>query len=163
MNKTQNKLILNLILFFSIFALFAAYFIQYVLGHQPCNLCLIERIPYILATIIILLNLIFKKYEKFIFIMLALIFVFATLVSFYHFGIEQGFIEESLVCDLSNTNDNLTKDALLKQLKEKTVSCKDVTFKIFEISLATINTVISFLLSAIIIKILLNYEKNKQN
>ena len=99
MIKVKNKIILNLILVFSVFALIAAYFIQYVLGHQPCNLCLIERVPYVLAIIIITLNFILKKYGKICLILLTLIFVFATLLSFYHFGIEQGFIKESLVCE----------------------------------------------------------------
>ena len=163
MYKIENKTIFNLILLFSIFALLSAYFIQYILGHQPCNLCLIERIPYILTIIIISLSFITKKYEKIYLILLSSIFIVATFISFYHFGIEQGFIKESLVCDLSNQNSNLTKEDLLKELKEKTISCKDVTFKILGLSLATINTIISMLLSIILIKKNLNYEKNKQN
>ena len=161
MNKIKNKTIFNLILLFSIFALISAYFIQYVLGHQPCNLCLIERIPYILTIIIIIINIITKKYEKITLILLSLIFIIATLISFYHFGIEQGFIKESMVCDLNNPSNSLTTEDLLKELKEKTISCKDVTFKILGLSLATINTFISMLLSIILIRIILNYEKNK--
>jgi len=161
MTKVKNKIILNLILLFSIFALLTAYFIQYVLGHQPCNLCLIERIPYILTIIIITLTLIFKKFEKICLIILALVFVSAMFISIYHFGIEQGFINESLVCDLKNKSDSLTTEDLLKELKEKTISCKDVTFKIFGLSLATINIIISLILSIIITKIFFNYEKNK--
>ena len=157
----KNKTTLNLILLFSIFALFAAYFIQYVLGHQPCNLCLIERIPYILTIIIITLILIFKKFEKFFLLLLTLIFVAATLISFYHFGIEQGFIKESLVCDLKVQTNNLTKEDLLKELKTKTISCKDVTFKIIGLSLASINIIISLILSVITLKLFLNYEKNQ--
>ena len=161
MTKVKNKIILNLILLFSIFALLTAYFIQYVLDHQPCNLCLIERVPYILTIIIITLTLIFKKFEKICLIILALIFVSAMFISIYHFGIEQGFINESLVCDLKNKSDSLTTEDLLKELKEKTISCKDVTFKIFGLSLATINIIISLILSIIITKIFFNYEKNK--
>ena len=161
MNKIKNKTIFNLILLFSIFALISAYFIQYVLGHQPCNLCLIERIPYILTIIIIIINIITKKYEKITLILLSLIFIIATLISFYHFGIEQGFIKDSMVCDLNNPSNSLTTEDLLKELKEKTISCKDVTFKILGLSLATINTFISMLLSIILIRIILNYEKNK--
>jgi len=156
----KNKTTLNLILLFSIFALLAAYFIQYVLGHQPCNLCLIERIPYILTIIIITLILIFKKFEKFFLLLLTLIFVAATLISFYHFGIEQGFIKESLVCDLEAQTNNLTKEDLLKELKTKTISCKDVTFKIIGLSLTSINIIISLILSVITLKLFLNYEKN---
>ena len=156
----KNKTTLNLILLFSIFALLTAYFIQYVLGHQPCNLCLIERIPYILTIIIITLILIFKKFEKVFLLLLTLIFVAATLISFYHFGIEQGFIKESLVCDLKVQTNSLTKEDLLKELKTKTISCKDVTFKIIGLSLASINIIISLILSVITLKLFLNYEKN---
>ena len=159
MSKTINKVILNLILLFSIFALLAAYFIQYILGHEPCNLCLIERIPYIISIIIITLNLIKKKYEKILLIFLTIIFLFAALISFYHFGIEQGFISESLICNLSNEN-NLSKEAILNELNTKIISCKDVYFKIFGLSLASINTIFSLTLSAITFRLFLNYEKN---
>tara|TARA_B100000780_G_C20945865_1_gene377273 strand:+ start:121 stop:606 length:486 start_codon:yes stop_codon:yes gene_type:complete len=161
MSQLKNKTLFNLILWFSIFALFAAYFIQYILGHLPCNLCLIQRIPYFLTIIIILISFISKKYEKIYLALLSAIFIFATLLSFYHFGIEQGFIEESLVCDLTSQNNNLTAEDILKDLKEKTISCKNVTFKIFGLSLATINTIISLILSIIITNIFYNYEKNK--
>tara|TARA_B100000795_G_scaffold4900_1_gene3501 strand:+ start:1756 stop:2241 length:486 start_codon:yes stop_codon:yes gene_type:complete len=161
MSTIKNQKYLNLILLFSIFALIAAYFIQYVLGHQPCNMCLIERIPYISAIIIISLCLFFKKFEKISLIALTLIFFSAALISFYHFGIEQGFIEETLVCNLDFENNLSTKEALLNQLKETVISCKDVTFKIFGLSLATINIFISLILSIITIKLFLNYEKNK--
>ena len=161
MFQIKNKILFNLILLFSIFALLAAYFIQYVLGHQPCNLCLFERVPYILTIIIIIISFIFNKYEKIYLALLSIIFISATLISFYHFGIEQGFIKESLVCNLDSFNDNLTAEDILNQLKEKTISCKDVTFKILGLSLATINTIISFLLSVIMFKKFYNYEKNK--
>ena len=161
MTQIKNKTLFNLILWFSIFALFAAYFIQYVLGHLPCNLCLIERIPYILSIIIIILSFIFKKYEKISLAFLCIIFISATLISFYHFGIEQGFIKKSVVCDLISQNNNSTTEDILNELKEKTISCKDVTFKILGLSLVTINTIISLILSFILTKIFYNYEKNK--
>tara|TARA_B110000196_G_C20846957_1_gene520961 strand:+ start:72 stop:554 length:483 start_codon:yes stop_codon:yes gene_type:complete len=159
MNQTKNSTVLNIILLFSIFSLLIAYFIQYILGHKPCNLCLIERVPYILAIIIITLNLIIKKFEKIFIILLSLIFTVAASISFYHFGIEQGFISESLVCNLSNESNNLSKEDLLKQLSEKIISCKEVSFKIFGLSLATINTIISLILVAITTELFLNYEK----
>ena len=161
MSKIKNKMILNLILLFSIFALIAAYFIQYVLKHQPCNLCLIERIPYIFSIIVISICLFTGKFEKLSLITLSLIFFSATLIAFYHFGIEQGFIKESLVCDLNNKSKDLSKEALLNQLKEMPISCKDVTFKIFGLSLASFNIFISLILGVITTKIFLTYEKNR--
>ena len=157
----KNKTVLNIILFISIFALGSAYFIEYILDHQPCNLCLIERLPYISSIIIILLVLILKKFEKFIIFLLTLTFVSATLISFYHFGIEQGFFKESLVCNSSNEINNLTKENLLKELQKKTISCKDVSFTFWGLSLAAINTIISLILSVITFKLFLKYEKNK--
>ena len=162
MSQIKNKTTLNLILLFSIFALSAAYFIQHILDHKPCNLCLIERLPYIFAIIIIIsLGLILKKFEKTIIILLILIFITATIISFYHFGIEQGFFKESLVCNLDSSIANLSKEDLIKELQQQTVSCKDVSFRIFGLSLATINTIISLIISVITIKLFLNYGKNK--
>ena len=161
MSQIKNKTTLNLILLFSIFALSAAYFIQHILDHKPCNLCLIERLPYILAIIIISLGLILKKFEKAIIVFLILIFLAATIISFYHFGIEQGFFKESLVCNLDSSITNLSKEDLIKELQQQTVSCKDVSFRIFGLSLATINTIISLILSVITIKLFLNYGKNE--
>ena len=156
----NNKLILNGILAFSILTLSIAYFIQYVLGHKPCNLCIIERIPYIAAIILISLIFILNRYQKIISSLILIFFIFGTVVSFYHFGIEQGFFSESLVCDLGNSQP-LNKEDLLNQLKKtEIVSCKDVTFRFLGLSLATINTVISLILSGIIIKVIKNYGKN---
>ena len=161
MSKIKNKKIFSLILLFSVFALISAFFIQYVLKHQPCNLCLIERIPYVFSIIVILICLFTKKFEKLSLIILSLIFFSATLISFYHFGIEQGFVKESLVCNLNIESNNLSKEALLNQLKTMPVSCKDVTFKIFGLSLATFNIFITLILGVITTKLFLTYEKNR--
>ncbi|QIZ20983.1 disulfide bond formation protein B [Candidatus Pelagibacter giovannonii] len=157
----NRKTTFHLILLFSIFALSAAYFIEYILGHQPCNLCLIERIPYIVSIVIILLFIFIQKFERFFLIILSITFIIALVISFYHFGIEQGFIKESLVCDLNSNNADLTKEALLNQLQKVTVSCKDATFRILGFSLATINIFISLIIATITIKLFLTYEKNK--
>ena len=161
MAQIRNKIAFNLILLISFFSIFAAFFIQYVLGHQPCKLCLIERIPYIFSILIISVCLFFHQFEKITLMILSLTFFAATLLSFYHFGIEQGIIKESFVCDLDNSNNELSKEAILKQLKEMYVSCKDVTFKIFGLSLATLNIFISLMISFITAKLYMNYGKNK--
>ena len=156
----SNKLLLNGILFFSILSLSIAYFIQYVLGHKPCNLCIIERIPYIAAIILISLVFILNRYQKIISSLILIFFIFGAVVSFYHYGIEQGFFSESLICELTNNNP-LNKEELLNQLKKaEIVSCKDVTFRFLGLSLATINAIISIALSGIMINIIKSYGKN---
>ena len=95
-------------------------------------------------------------------LLLILIFSFSFLISFYHFGIEQDIFKESAVCKIKNTSDIISKEELLKQLQLKTVSCKDVTFRIFGFSLTTFNIVISLILTILLIKMFKNYEKFKK-
>ena len=153
---------LKIIFFIGLASLTLAYFIEHILGHQPCNLCLIQRIPYGLSIILVIINYFFRKNEKFIILLIILIFSFSFIISFYHFGIEQGFFEESSLCGLKNASNVISKEELLKQLQEKTVSCKDVTFRFFGFSLTTFNIVISLILVIISIKIFRSYEKYKR-
>ena len=150
------------ILFLSSFTiLLSAYFIQYLLGYQPCNLCIIERVPYALSLIVLVFNHFFKKDQVFYSILLLLIFSFSFLISVYHFGIEQGFISESNVCG-SNNSDLTTKEEVLKSLQEINISCKDVAFKIFGFSLTTYNIIVSVFMFLISTKIyLINNEIQK--
>ena len=162
MSPFKNKLLLNIILIFSITALSAAYFIQFILGHKPCNLCLIERVPYALSLILIIINYTTRIDEKFIILLLILIFTFSFLISIYHFGIEQGYLEESAVCGLKNAAEIISKEELLLQLSKPFISCKDVTFRIFGLSLTSINVIVSILITIILIKTYTKNEKNKR-
>jgi len=160
MTLIKNKFLFIGVLIFCILTLLFAYFVEYILKHAPCNLCLIQRIPYIATIVLILLVLVFGKFEKIILITTGLVFIFGTIISFYHFGIEQGFFNESLVCNLTKSSKIASAQELLKELETKNISCKDVTFAFFGYSLATFNTIISFIISVIIIRTGLNYDKN---
>jgi len=158
---SDNKFLLNGILIFSILSLSIAYFIQYILGHKPCNLCLIERIPYLSAVVLVSLIFIIRRFEIVFSTIVLIFFIFGGIISFYHFGIEQGFFNETLVCNLGNSGANLSKEQLLKQLGNAPISCKEVTFRFLGLSLATINTIISIILSGIMIRVIKNYGQNK--
>ena len=157
-NLSKKNLFLAIFLI-SFIALMSAYFIEYVLGYQPCNLCQYERIPYFLAILILLANFKYNKLEKYFILFLIIIFFIATLLSLYHLGIEQGLIEESLLCNLEKGTNIIDKDEILKQLQQKNISCKDVAFKIFGLSLTSFNIIISFLLTISLTKAYLKYEK----
>ena len=159
-NLSKKNLFTGIFLI-SFIALISAYFIEYVLGHQPCNLCVYERIPYFLAILIVLINYKYNKLEKYLILSVAIIFLIATILSLYHLGIEQGFIQESLLCDLEKGANIVDKDEILKQLQQKSISCKDVTFKIFGLSLTNYNIIISLLLTIGLTKIYFGYEKNR--
>ena len=161
MNSFKLETYLKIIFLVCSISLISAYFIEYVLGHQPCNLCLIERIPYVLGIILIILHYTSSINVKFLILLLILVFFFSFLVSFYHFGIEQGFFEESAVCGLKNTSNILSKEKLLEQLPQINISCKDVTFRIFGFSLTSLNIIMSLIIVIILLKIFKDYEKFK--
>jgi len=160
MLKKTNNIFLIVILAIISLMIISALIIQYWLGHEPCKLCLYERIPYFLSMLLIIKIIFIKKYEKITLLILFLVFMSSTVLAFYHFGIEQGFFKESLVCTAGNLSETLTKEEILKQLSQNTISCKDVSFRIFGFSLAAINTIFSISLSAIFIRLFINYEKN---
>ena len=160
MLKQSNNIFL--IIIFAVISLtsISALIIQYWLGHEPCKLCLYERVPYFLSILLLIKILLFKKNEKITLLILSLVFVGSSALAFYHFGIEQGFFSESLLCKAEDLSKILSKEQLLEQLKQNSVSCKDVSFRILGLSLAAINTIFSLFLSVIFVKLFLNYGKN---
>ena len=162
MYKFLNNNLIVIFFSISILILLSAYFIEYVLGYEACNLCLIGRIPYFFVVTFSSLFFFLKKFKKIILILILISFISGTLIAFYHFGIEQGFLDESFACQIKNLSRDVSTSELLQELENsKPKSCKNVDFKIFGLSLATINLFISFGLSIIIFINISKYEKNK--
>ena len=159
-DKKYNS-ILTIVFFLLILSLVSAFIIEYGLGHEPCKLCIYQRYPYFISILLLMSIFVLKKNIKIHFVVLSIVFFFGAIVAFYHFGIEQGFFEESTVCTANNLDQILSKEDLLKQLKQNTISCKDVTFRFLGLSLASINTIFSLILSYIFFAMFKNYENNK--
>ena len=160
MPKQTNNILLIVIFVIISLTITSALIIQYLLDHEPCKLCLYERIPYFLSMLLIIKIIFIKKYEKLTLLILFLVFMSSAALAFYHFGIEQGFFSESLACTTGDLSKILSKEELLEQLKQNSISCKDVGFRILGLSLAAINIIFSLILSVIFIVLFLNYEKN---
>ena len=160
MTKQINKKFLFYILIFIFLILFSAYIIEYKLDHKPCRLCLYERIPYFISLLLILKIFFTKGYENITLLILSIVFIASSILSFYHFGIEQGFFNELSACKIENLSETLSKEELLEQLKQNSINCKNVTFRMLGLSLAAINTIISLILTIIFLKLFLNYKKN---
>jgi len=148
----QNIKIFYLIIFtLSFFSLTAAFYIEYILGFKPCVLCFYQRIPYAIA-LLISLTAFFISNRNILLIILALTFLASFLLSGYHVSIEKGFIEPIFSCTGENIK-ALEKEEILKSLNNIKPDCKDVDFSIFGISLATLNFIISFVLTIVIVYI----------
>ena len=145
------------ILFYSLLAIFFALYIEHILGYKACKLCLYQRVPYIIAIFVSFIGYNYFKSNK-ILILIIIIFLLSALVAGYHYGIENNIFKEFSGCT-SNSLEIIDKTELLKSLNDNVISCKDVNFKLFGISLAGINLLFSLLIIIYSLKILF-YEKN---
>ena len=145
------------ILFYSFLAIFFALYIEYILGYNPCKLCLYQRIPYIIAIFISFIGYNYFKNNK-ILILIVIVFSISVIVSGYHYGIENNIFEEFSGCT-TNSLEIVDKKELLKSLNDNITNCKDANFKLFGISLAGINLLFSLLIVIYSLRTLL-YEKN---
>ena len=161
MIEKKNNFVLIVIFLLLIISIISAFVIEYGLGHKPCKLCLYQRYPYYISILLLMSIFVLKKNIRVHFLFLSIVFFLGAVIAFYHFGIEQGFFKESTVCTANNLDQILSKEDLLKQLKQNTISCKDVTFRFLGLSLASINTIFSLILSYIFFMMFKNYENNK--
>ena len=145
------------ILFYSLLAIFFALYVEHVLGYKPCKLCLYQRIPYIVSIFISFVGYNYFKNDK-ILILIVVIFSISVLISGYHYGIENNIFEEFSGCT-AGTLEIIDKSELLKSLNDNVSSCKDVNFKLFGISLAGINLLLSLFIVVYSLRTLV-YEKN---
>ena len=140
----------------SFFSLAVAFYLEYILGFKPCILCVYQRIPYAIA-ILISLSALFIGNRNILLIILVLTFLAGILLSGYHLSIEKGIIEPLFSCTGENIK-ALDKEEILKSLNNIQPDCKDVDFSIFGVSLATLNFIISFVITIVIVYIF-NYAK----
>ena len=132
----KKNLTLSIILILVFLILISAFLIEYKLDHKPCKLCIYQRIPYFVAILL------------------------SFSLAFYHFGIEEGFFKESVACSTENFGSELTKEEILEKLKQSSISCKNVSFRVLGLSLASINSIFSITLSVIFLRLFINYGKN---
>jgi len=141
----------------SFFSLIAALYVEYILGFKPCILCIYQRIPYAIAILISLIAY-FIGNRNILLIILGLTFFAGILLSGYHVSIEKGIIEPLFSCTGENVK-SLVKEEILKSLNNIQPDCRDVDFSIFGVSLATLNFIISFVLTIVIVYILIYAKK----
>ena len=146
------------ILLISIITIISAIYVEYIIGAKPCKLCLYQRFPYILSIFLSFFAYNFQNKRIWIYLII-LNFIISFLLSSYHVGIENNIFPEFSGCTVENLS-VVDKELLLETLNDITPNCKDVTFTIIGLSLATINAIISLLIIVISITIL-KYEKNK--
>jgi|TARA_B100001540_G_C15760358_1_gene621348 disulfide bond formation protein DsbB len=142
------------ILLISFLIILSALFIEHVLSVPACKLCLYQRIPYIFSIIICFLGYFFSKNKAFLYLLIS-VFISSVILSGYHIGIENNIFLEFSGCT-NDSFDTIDKNELLLSLNNSIPNCKDVNFKVFGLSLATINFILSIALILITIRHLYN-------
>ena len=145
------------IIFVSILIISSALYIEHMLLVPACKLCLYQRVPYLLSVAVCFFGIFFPDKNIWLYLLVT-IFIFSITLSGYHLGIESNIFKEFSGC--TNGNLDITdKNKLLESFNQYLPNCKNVNFKIFGFSLATINFIISIALTLITTKHLF-YEKN---
>ena len=138
----KKKLTLISILILIFLVLISAFIIEFALGHEPCKLCIYQRIPYFLSIILIGLIFFIKKLEKITLLTLSLVFFISFVLAFYHFGIEKGYWNGLSKCSKNiDFNNNTLKNILMID----PIKCNDIQFEILNLSLAGWNALVSLL------------------
>jgi disulfide bond formation protein DsbB len=132
-----------------------AWYFQFVLGYQPCHLCLIQRIPYYIVIPLSFALAIAARYDAprplvagGLAVLAAAALISATLGA-YHAGIEWGFWPGPSDCTgpLSKLNSG---GSLIDQLNAiHVVPCDKAAWRLLGISLAGYNVLISLVLAGI--------------
>ena len=130
----------------------SALFIEYILKVKPCALCIYERYPYYLILLFSALFFLKNNWKNQLMILIIITSVVSFFLAGYHVGIEYGLINELSSCK-TEVGKNISKDILLKELQSKLApSCKQVDFKLFGMSLALINMIMSLIFAILYYK-----------
>ena len=153
----NKKNFYKFIFIYSVLAILFALYVEFILNFKPCTLCIYQRMPYIGAIFISFLGYNYYNNDRFL-ILTIIIFSISVIISGYHFGIENNIFKEFTGCS-ANTIEIINKKELLKSLNSEVVNCKDIDYKLFGISLAGLNFLLSLLIVIFSLKVLV-YEKN---
>ena len=146
----NSKNIFYLAVLFSIFAILSAFFMQYVLGHDPCKLCTYQRIPYYIIILIGLITFLFPKIIKITSFLLIFLLLAEFLVSNYHtlstFEVisYSGCQSAEIPSDINVLKEALMSDTLI-------VNCSNANLKYFGIPLSIYNSFFSLMFLIVIV------------
>lgn len=121
-------------------ALLSALVLQFVFGFEPCNLCLWERWPYLVAAAAALGALIVDTPRAALAAM-AVILLAGTVLAAYHVGVEQGVFALPEGCASQGQAQSI--DELRQMLANAPPRCDQVSAQFLGLSLAAWNLILS--------------------
>ena len=127
--------------------LLAAWAFQYIGGMAPCQMCIWQRYPHVLAVLLGLFAL--SLGQKAILLAGAAAAATTAAIGYYHAGVEQGWWQGPSTCS-AGTIEGMSADALLDQIMTAPlVRCDEIPWELFGISMAGWNALVSSGLAAL--------------
>ena len=150
MKKNMTFSILIVIGIYSLTVLISVYFMEFVLGWKPCELCLLQRYPYFIIIIMSIAFMVAKIKNININSKLAIVLILAPiftglLIAVYHFGVENSYWRNISACSDQLSKIDVNTDNLLSGLNEIKPNCSDPV-KIFGLSISGYNILSNILM-----------------
>jgi len=142
--KPHSKQAISTIIFLGAFLPLAAALIsQYGFGLHPCDLCIYQRIPFIVIMAFSFPAIFLGRAKTLVFVIIMCIFAYMANVglSFYHMGVEYGWWKfGDCTADLDTSSFEALKASILNA---EVVRCDEVQFSFLGLSMAGWNFIYS--------------------
>ena len=160
----------SIIAIYSTFVVAAAYYIEFVLGYEPCELCIVQRYPYFIIIVssitlsilkaksipLTIPSSIFSKAYTAAYVIILLASLTGFSVAAYHFGIENNYWQNFSGCSDQLSGIELSATNLLDDINEIVPNCSD-SLKFFGLSLSGYNAISNIFILGLCIFSLLGF------
>ncbi len=142
-----------------------AYYFQYVVGLAPCDMCLWQRYPHMVAILfgLITVPLLVEPRVALVFALMAILALFATAgIGVYHAGVEQHWWQGPQSCT-GRVPAGLTAEELKQYLlNARMVRCDEIPWKMWKVSMAGWNAILSGGFAVLLSFIVLQHIRPRQ-
>lgn len=138
LGKVPSQYIALGVVFASILALGGALTAQYGFNLRPCELCLIQRVPFVLAIILGLWAYFKPTYRLPLIGVSGVVFLVNSGIALFHSGVERKWWAGMTGCTTPDMSGSI--EELMKRIQETSVTrCDEIPWSLFGLSMANYN------------------------
>lgn len=132
----------------SVFALAAALYSEVALGLEPCQLCIYQRVPFLIGAVLGIVGLFLRRKPAAVNMLLGLIgvnFLINSGIAFYHTGVELKWWASKVEgCSVPNFSDTSAQSILENIMSAPTGNCAEIPWQdpIIGLSMANYNVLL---------------------
>ena len=158
--KISTPIIAASLLAICVMALVLALTAQYGFGLRPCNLCLIQRVPFVLAAVLAAVSLRMPHLAGRLLPLAGLLLMVNGAIAFYHVGVEQSWWI-SAVCPAGDPSGPISVADLMADMnKPVEAHCDQPAWSFHGITMAALNVPFSALLGLLVLVLAKRTERS---